>query len=78
MPEPDILIADFEGDDYGTWTIEGHGLRPRPGAGTLPGQMAVEGFQGRGLVNSFSGGDGSTGRLISPAVRGSTASRSAS
>ena len=29
--------------------------------------MAVEGFQGRGLVNSFSGGDGSTGTLTSPA-----------
>ena len=63
---PDIVIADFEGDDYGTWTVEGTAFGRGPARGTLPGQMAVEGFQGRGLVNSFSGGDGSTGRLISP------------
>ncbi len=63
---PDIVIADFEGDDYGTWTVEGTAFGRGPARGTLPGQMAVEGFHGRGLVNSFSGGDGSTGRLISP------------
>lgn len=28
--------------------------------------MSVEGFQGKGLVNSFFGGDGSTGTLTSP------------
>ena len=63
---PDILIADFEGDDYGVWTVEGTAFGRGPARGTLPGQMAVEGFQGRGLVNSFAGGDGSTGRLTSP------------
>ena len=34
--------------------------------GTLPGQMAVDGFQGKGLVNSFFGGDAATGVLTSP------------
>ena len=62
---PDILIADFEGDDYGVWTVEGTAFGRGPARGTLPGQMSVEGFQGRGLVNSFAGGDGSTGRLTS-------------
>ena len=37
-----------------------------PARGTLPRQMAVEGFEGRGLVNSFAGGDGLTGVLTSP------------
>jgi hypothetical protein len=48
---PDRLIADFEGDDYGAWTVEGTAFGRGPARGTLPGQMAVEGFQGRELVN---------------------------
>ncbi len=63
---PDVVIADFEGDDYGGWTVEGTAFGRTPAHGTLPGQMAVEGFLGRGLVNSFHGGDGSTGTLTSP------------
>ncbi|HEY2253187.1 MAG TPA: glycoside hydrolase family 32 protein, partial [Planctomycetaceae bacterium] len=62
----DVLIADFEGDDYGKWTVAGSafGLKPAPGA--LPGQMPVGGFLGKGLVNSFQGGDDSKGKLTSP------------
>jgi fructan beta-fructosidase len=63
---PDIIVADFEGDDYGRWVVEGTAFGQGPARGTLPGQMAVEGFEGRGLVNSFAGGDGSTGLLTSP------------
>ena len=63
---PDILIADFEGEDYAGWTVEGTAFGKGPARGTLPGQMSVEGYQGHGLVNSFAGGDASTGRLISP------------
>lgn len=63
---PEVPIADFEGDDYGGWTVEGTCFGHAPAPGTLPGQMAVEGFLGRGLVNSFTGGDGSTGTLTSP------------
>ncbi len=64
--EPDLVVADFEGDDYGAWTVEGKAFGSRPARGTLPNQMAVRGFQGKGLVNSFAGGDGSTGTLTSP------------
>ncbi len=42
------------------------GVRPSAGGGTLPRQMAVTGFLGRGLVNSFHGGDQATGALTSP------------
>jgi len=62
----DILIADFEGKDYGEWKVEGEAFGPGPARGSLPGQMAVGGFQGKGLVNSFFKGDGSTGTLTSP------------
>jgi fructan beta-fructosidase len=66
---PDVVIADFEGDTYGGWTAEGSAFGPAPARGTLPGQMAVSGFLGRGLVNSFHQGDGSTGTLTSPPFR---------
>ncbi len=62
----DILIADFEGDDYGDWAVQGQAFGPGPARGTLPGQMQVSGYEGRGLVNSFYGGDVTTGSLTSP------------
>lgn len=65
-PAPDVLLADFEGADYAGWVATGTAFGDRPAAGTLPGQMPVTGFRGKGLVNSFRGGDGSTGTLTSP------------
>jgi len=64
--QPDILLADFEGSDYGAWKTTGAAFGPGPAHGTLPGQMQVDGFKGKGLVNSFYGGDASTGTLTSP------------
>ncbi|MHC4520886.1 MAG: DUF4980 domain-containing protein, partial [Planctomycetota bacterium] len=62
----DILIADFEGNSYGGWKVIGEAFGPGPAQGTLPGQMAVSGFEGKGLVNSDYGGDDTTGTLTSP------------
>ena len=67
----DILLADFEQTNYvwlpgGLWEVTGTAFGTGPAPGTLPGQMAVTGFQGHGLVNSFNGGDGSIGTLASP------------
>jgi fructan beta-fructosidase len=64
----DLLIADFESETYGDWTVEGEAFGPGPAAGTLPGQMQVSGYLGERLVNSFYGGDNSTGTLTSPSV----------
>ena len=64
-----IVIADFEGDDYGSWKVTGTAFGSAPAHGKLAGQMPVEGFLGRGLVNSFQGGDDATGRLISPSFK---------
>ena len=64
--KPDILIADFEGGDYGGWTAEGAAFGSGPAKGTLESQMQVDGFKGDGLVNSFHGGDRSEGTLTSP------------
>src|SRR5437764_10783853 len=62
----DILIADFEGATYGDWKTTGDAFGKGPARGTLPGQMPVTGYLGRGLANSFHGGDRSTGTLTSP------------
>jgi fructan beta-fructosidase len=61
----DLLIADFEGTNYGNWKVEGTAFGQGPAKGTLGGQMEVTGFQGKGLVNTFLGGDGPTGKLTS-------------
>ena len=63
---PDVIIADFEGDTYGGWTAVGEAFGSGPARGTLPGQMTITGFLGRGLANSFVKGDVSTGTLTSP------------
>ncbi len=62
----DITIADFEQESYGDWQVSGTAFGNTPANGTLPNQMLVEGFVGKKLVNSFTGGDDSTGVLTSP------------
>lgn len=64
--DPDILYADFEGTTYGDWTTTGTAFGTGPAKGTLPNQMPVSGFKGKGLVNSYIDGDKSTGTLTSP------------
>ncbi len=66
---PDLIAADFEGETYGSWHAEGEAFGTGPARGTLPGQMEVSGFEGRGLVNSFHRGDAATGTLSSPPYR---------
>jgi len=64
---PPIVLADFEGDDYGDWKVEGEAFGKRPVGGTLENQQTVSGFQGKGLVNTYLGGDDRlTGKLTSP------------
>jgi sucrose-6-phosphate hydrolase SacC (GH32 family) len=62
----DLLIADFEGKDYGGWKVTGTAFGRGPARGTLPNQMEVSGYLGKGLVNSYVKGDGSVGTLTSP------------
>ncbi|MCF0233707.1 MAG: 2,6-beta-D-fructofuranosidase, partial [Thermoguttaceae bacterium] len=64
----DVLVADFNGPDYGDWVAEGEAFGPGPARGTLPDQMNVSNFEGEGLVNSYYGGDGSVGTLTSPEI----------
>jgi fructan beta-fructosidase len=60
------ILADFEGSDYAGWTVTGEAFGTAPARGALPSQMPIEGYAGKGLVNSFLGGDPATGTLTSP------------
>ena len=61
---PDKVFEDFE-NGYDKWKVEGDAFGREPAKGTLPNQQPVTGFAGKGLVNSFVGGDNSTGKLVS-------------
>jgi len=62
----EIIIADFEGADYGQWVATGQAFGAGPARGRLRGQMEVTGYVGHGLVNSFYDGDETIGTLTSP------------
>ena len=66
---PDLVVADFEGADYGGWTATGIAFGGGPTAGALPDQMPVGGFAGDRFANSYHGGDSATGTLTSPPFR---------
>ncbi len=65
-PREEILVADFEGADYGDWQATGDAFGRAPARGKLEGQSPVGGFKGKGLVNTFLNGDPTTGTLTSP------------
>ena len=69
----DVIIADFEGTDFGGWTSTGTAFGEGPVSGGLPGQAHTSGWGGRGFVNGFHGGDGPLGTLTSPVFTLSTA-----
>jgi len=61
----DLLIDGFEEGAYRGWTLTGDAFGEQPASGTLPNQMQVSGFRGRGLVNTYHQGDGTTGEATS-------------
>ncbi|MHC4127040.1 MAG: GH116 family glycosyl hydrolase [Planctomycetota bacterium] len=63
---PAVVLADFEGADYGAWAAEGEAFGSGPACGSLPRQQPVTGFLGEGLVNTFLEGDRPQGTLTSP------------
>lgn len=65
----DLVIDDFEAEGFEGWTVEGEAFGEGPARGTLPNQMEVSGYEGRGHASSYHGGDDSTGRLRSRAFR---------
>jgi tRNA-specific 2-thiouridylase len=61
------VFEDFERETYEGWTITGTAFGKGPSHGTEANQQQVSGFVGRGLVNTFQGGDGAQGTATSKA-----------
>ncbi|WP_115788884.1 GH32 C-terminal domain-containing protein [Arthrobacter silvisoli] len=65
------VLAGFNGGSYGGWNVQNDPANSSgpwgsaPAAGSLPGQMAVAGNVGAGLVNGFHGGDNPVGTMES-------------
>jgi len=64
-PRPSVVFEDFEGGDYDVWTVEGKAFGTAPASGTLANQQPVSDFEGKGLVNSYLGGDVPKGKMTS-------------
>ena len=63
----DIVIADFEAGNYGSWKVEGTGFGTKPADAKLAAQLGLKGFKGNGLVHSYTGRDTKpTASLTSP------------
>lgn len=63
---PDIMFANFEGDDFAPWKAVGKAFEKGPTVGKFRNQQSVAGFAGKKLVNSFAANDNLTGVLTSP------------
>ncbi|KTS11398.1 glycoside hydrolase family 32 protein [Microbacterium testaceum] len=63
--EGGTVFQDFD-SGYDGWTTTGSAFGSAPATGTLPAQQPVTGWRGTGLVNSYLGGDASTGTVTSP------------
>jgi beta-fructofuranosidase/levanase len=63
-PRGDVL-ADFEGADYGGWTVTGTAFGTGPSRGPTTGQRPIAGYQGSGFVNSRQPDDAAQGSLTS-------------
>jgi uncharacterized protein (DUF608 family) len=70
VPENEIrepfVFADFEGEDYGAWKVEGEAFGKAPAKGAPNDVQKLSGFQGKGLANSWPGADEPKGKLTSP------------
>ena len=62
----DLIIADFEGQDYGDWQATGEAFGLKPTRDNLEFQKDITGFEGIGFANSSSDGDKPQGKLTSP------------
>jgi len=64
--DEDILIDNFESEDFGEWKVEGEAFGEGPVRGTYGFPMEIAGSQGVNYVNSYQNGDDLTGTLTSP------------
>ena len=61
----DILIADFEGTDFGPWDIIGVAFGPGPARSGEKSSPDIKGFEGHGFASSYFGGHRAEGEITS-------------
>jgi fructan beta-fructosidase len=61
----DIVIGDFEGAGYGSWTASGAAFQGVPPTGDALRVLEIENFVGKGVASSEREGDGAHGTLTS-------------
>ena len=62
----EIMIADFEGADYGDWEATGDAFGISPAWRETEEMEEISGFEGKGLATSYQDGDEPTGTITSP------------
>ena len=62
----DVLIADFEGENFGEWQVSGDAFGEKPSLLAFPGQSQVTGYIDTSFANSFHGGADAKGVITSP------------
>jgi len=62
----ELMIADFEGADYGDWEVSGDAFGTSPRWRETEEMEEISGFEGRGLATSYQDGDRPRGTLTSP------------
>ena len=68
--EQGVVFADFEGADYGPWTVTGDTFGKKPLQGIMHVEQRLANFKGKGLANSYGAKqDTATGSLTSPEFR---------
>jgi sucrose-6-phosphate hydrolase SacC (GH32 family) len=65
----DLLLADFEMQNFGTWETTGTAFRRGPARDAQLISLEIENFRGRGVASSEVEGDGPMGTLTSPEFR---------
>jgi sucrose-6-phosphate hydrolase SacC (GH32 family) len=65
----DVVIADFEGQDFGQWHATGTAFRQGPARDPQFAALEIENARGRGVASSEMEGDRPVGTLTSPAFR---------
>jgi len=62
----EVMIADFEGADYGDWETTGDAFGISPAWRETEEMEEISGFEGKGLATSYQDGDEPTGTITSP------------
>jgi non-lysosomal glucosylceramidase len=65
-PRKPIVFAEFEGDSFAPWAVEGTAFGKAPAHGAPDPLQRLTGFKGKALANSWPKTDAPVGKLTSP------------